>query len=69
MLMNLNVHQKKNNTKKGRSVDFNLRVNHPDESVRGVESDGSGENPEGDDDDHRVSEVQDSRDDCRDVQL
>lgn len=46
-----------------------MRVDHPDESVGRVEAYGAGENPEGDDDDDCVPEVQDRRDDRCDVQL
>lgn len=40
------------------SVDFDLRVDYFDESVRSIETNSTGQNPERKHDDSRVSEVQ-----------
>ena len=51
------------------SVDFDLGVDLPDEDKGGPESDGSGENPEGEDDDEGVAEVEEGGDEGGDLEL
>jgi len=51
------------------SVDLDLSVDFPDEHVRGEEADRSRTDPESEDDDEGVAEVQDGRYERRDAQL
>lgn len=52
-----------------RSVDLDGGVDLPDEHVGGVEADGSCEQPEGQNHQRGVTEVQERRDELHDVQL
>lgn len=50
-------------------IDLDLRINFSDEQVGRVESDGSGEDPEGDHDDCGVAEVEQGWDEGGDFEL
>lgn len=51
------------------SVYFYRGVDLPDEHVGGVESDGPGEQPEGEDHEGSVAEIQEGRDELHNIQL
>lgn len=50
-------------------VDFHLRIYHTNKSVRRIEADAAGEDPESDDDDNRVTEEEDCGNESCDTQL
>jgi len=51
------------------SVDFDLRVDYFDESIRSIETNSTGQNPEGKHNDSRVSEVQECGNNLGDFEL